>query len=391
MLSTGSPLAPSSFDFVYRSVKQDLQLSSIAGGTDIISCFALGNPLLPVYRGELQCRGLGMKVEIFDASGRSVRGEKGELVCTAPFPSMPVGFWNDADDRKYHAAYFERFPERLVPRRLCELTERGGVVIYGRSDAVLNPGGVRIGTAEIYRIVEQFDEVAESVVVGQDWEGDERIVLFVRLQPGQKLDAGARAAHPRGDPREGEPAPRAGENPHRSRHPADDERQDRRARRARRDPRPRRRQPRGARESGGARSLPRSRRARGMTGPLDLYRRRVERGELAPDPAQAEAVEALQRLYDDLVKSDPRAVGAGRSRKLARRKAAPIRGVYLWGGVGRGKTFLMDLFYGALPFDDKLRATLPPLHGHVHDHLKELRDRENPLELVADRIAAQSA
>jgi acetoacetyl-CoA synthetase len=190
MLSTGSPLAPSSFDFVHRSVKQDLQLSSIAGGTDLISCFALGNPLLPVYRGELQCRGLGMKVEIFDAGGRSVCGEKGELVCTAPFPSMPIGFWNDADNRKYHAAYFERFPNVWCHGDYAELTERGGVVIYGRSDAVLNPGGVRIGTAEIYRIVEQFDEVAESVVAGQEWEGDTRIVLFVRMQPGQKLDPG---------------------------------------------------------------------------------------------------------------------------------------------------------------------------------------------------------
>jgi len=189
ILSTGSPLAPASFDFVYRDIKADVQLASIAGGTDLISCFALGNPLLPVYRGELQCRGLGMKVEIFTAEGRAVRGEKGELVCTAPFPSMPVGFWNDADGRKYHAAYFERFPNAWHHGDYAELTTHDGIVIYGRSDAVLNPGGVRIGTAEIYRIVEQFEEVAESIVVGQDWDDDTRIVLFVRLQPNCTLDA----------------------------------------------------------------------------------------------------------------------------------------------------------------------------------------------------------
>jgi acetoacetyl-CoA synthetase len=189
ILSTGSPLAPSTFDFVYADVKNDVQLSSIAGGTDIVSCFALGNPLLPVHRGELQCRGLGMKVEIFTADGRSVRGQKGELVCTAPFPSMPVGFWNDADGRKYRAAYFERFPNVWHHGDYAELTASDGVVIYGRSDAVLNPGGVRIGTSEIYRIVEQFPEVAESIVVGQEWDGDTRVVLFVRLQLGSALDA----------------------------------------------------------------------------------------------------------------------------------------------------------------------------------------------------------
>jgi acetoacetyl-CoA synthetase len=189
ILSTGSPLAPSSFDWVYRNVKQDLQLSSIAGGTDLISCFALGNPLLPVHRGELQCRGLGMKAEIFDSNGRSVRGEKGELVCTAPFPSMPVGFWNDPDGRRYRAAYFERYPNVWCHGDYAELTVRGGLVIYGRSDAVLNPGGVRIGTAEIYRVVEQFPEIAECVVIGQDWDGDTRVVLFVKLQGEHKLDA----------------------------------------------------------------------------------------------------------------------------------------------------------------------------------------------------------
>jgi acetoacetyl-CoA synthetase len=189
VLSTGSPLAPTSFDFVYRDVKRDLQLSSIAGGTDLISCFALGNPTLPVHRGELQCRGLGMRVEIFDERGRSVRQQKGELVCTAPFPSMPLGFWNDADGRRYRAAYFERFPNAWHHGDYAEITATDGLIIYGRSDAVLNPGGVRIGTAEIYRIVEQFEEVAESVVVGQDWEHDTRVVLFVRLAPGHTLDA----------------------------------------------------------------------------------------------------------------------------------------------------------------------------------------------------------
>jgi len=189
VLSTGSPLAPSSFDFVYRSIKPNVQLCSMSGGTDLISCFALGNPLLPVYRGELQCRGLGMKVDIFDADGRSLRGAKGELVCTAPFPSMPVSFWNDPDGRLYHDAYFARFPNVWCHGDYAELTEHGGLVIYGRSDAVLNPGGVRIGTAEIYRIVEQLPQIAECVVVGQDWQGDTRVVLFVKLQPDCKLDA----------------------------------------------------------------------------------------------------------------------------------------------------------------------------------------------------------
>jgi acetoacetyl-CoA synthetase len=192
MLSTGSPLSPESFDYVYRAVKPDLQLASISGGTDIISCFALGNPLDPVWRGELQCRGLGMKVEVFDDSGKPVRGEKGELVCTAPFPSMPVGFWNDPDGAKYRAAYFDKFPGVWCHGDYVELTERGGLIIYGRSDAVLNPGGVRIGTAEIYRQVEQLDEVVESLAIGQEWPpgraADVRIVLFVRLREGVALD-----------------------------------------------------------------------------------------------------------------------------------------------------------------------------------------------------------
>ena len=189
MLSTGSPLVPESFDYVYHGIKSDIQLASISGGTDIISCFALGNPLLPVWRGELQCRGLGLKVEVFNNDGQPVRGEKGELVCTAPFPSMPVGFWNDHDGAKYRAAYFERFPGVWCHGDYVELTAHDGLIIYGRSDAVLNPGGVRIGTAEIYRQVEQLDEVVESIVIGQDWEHDVRIVLFVRLRAGLKLDA----------------------------------------------------------------------------------------------------------------------------------------------------------------------------------------------------------
>jgi acetoacetyl-CoA synthetase len=192
LLSTGSPLAPEQFDFVADAVGPDVQVASISGGTDIVSCFALGNPLLPVYRGELQCRGLGMKVEVWDDDGRPVTGERGELVCTAPFPSMPVGFWNDPDGSRYRAAYFERFPGAWHHGDYAMLTERGGLVILGRSDAVLNPGGVRIGTAEIYRQVEQLDEVLESVVVGQEWQNDVRIVLFLRLRDGLELDEALR-------------------------------------------------------------------------------------------------------------------------------------------------------------------------------------------------------
>jgi acetoacetyl-CoA synthetase len=188
MLSTGSPLAPESFDFVYSAIKRDLCLSSISGGTDIVSCFVGGNPIGPVWRGEIQARGLGMKVEVFDEAGRSVRGEKGELVCTQPFPAMPVGFWNDADGSRYRAAYFEKYPGVWSQGDFAELTEHDGVVIYGRSDAVLNPGGVRIGTAEIYRQVEQLDEVMEGLVIGQEWEDDVRVVLFVRLRDGCELD-----------------------------------------------------------------------------------------------------------------------------------------------------------------------------------------------------------
>jgi acetoacetyl-CoA synthetase len=188
ILSTGSPLAPEGFDYVYGSIKEDVQLSSISGGTDIISCFALGNPIGPVWRGELQCRGLGMKVEVYDARGQSVRERKGELVCTAPFPSMPVKFWNDEDGSRYHAAYFDSFPGVWCHGDYVELTAHDGLIIYGRSDAVLNPGGVRIGTAEIYRQVERLDEVVESIAIGQSWQQDVRIVLFVRLREGIALD-----------------------------------------------------------------------------------------------------------------------------------------------------------------------------------------------------------
>ncbi|NJD30948.1 MAG: acetoacetate--CoA ligase, partial [Gammaproteobacteria bacterium] len=189
ILSTGSPLAPEQFDFVYSKIKRDVHLASISGGTDIISCFCLGSPWLPVYRGEIQCRGLGMKTEVFDDDGRSVRGQQGELVCSAPFPSMPIGFWNDPDGAKYRAAYFERFENAWCHGDYALLTEHDGVVILGRSDAVLNPGGVRIGTAEIYRQVEKLDEVLESVAIGQEWQHDVRVVLFVRLRPGVELDA----------------------------------------------------------------------------------------------------------------------------------------------------------------------------------------------------------
>jgi acetoacetyl-CoA synthetase len=188
ILSTGSPLADESFDYVYREVKERLLLSSISGGTDIVSCFALGNPLLPVYRGELQCRGLGLKVEILDDEGRPVHGEKGELACTAPFPCMPIGFWNDADGSKYKNAYFSKVDNVWCHGDHALLTDHGGIVIYGRSDAVLNPGGVRIGTAEIYRQVEQLPEVLESIAVGQDWDNDVRVLLFVRLREGFQLD-----------------------------------------------------------------------------------------------------------------------------------------------------------------------------------------------------------
>ena len=192
ILSTGSPLATHSYDYVYRDVCNDVALSSISGGTDIVSCFALGDPTGAVYRGELQTRGLGMAVEIFDAEGESLpAGQPGELVCTKPFPSMPVAFWNDADGAKYHDAYFSTFPGVWRHGDWAELTQHDGLVIHGRSDSTLNPGGVRIGTAEIYRQVEQVPEVVESVVVEQRIDGPQhgsRVVLFVRLRDGDTLD-----------------------------------------------------------------------------------------------------------------------------------------------------------------------------------------------------------
>jgi acetoacetyl-CoA synthetase len=187
MCSTGSPLSEEGFRFVYREIQEDLDLASISGGTDIISCFALGCPIIPVYEGELQTRGLGMKVDSFDPDGKPVRGQQGELVCTASFPSMPIYFWNDPDGAKYKAAYFDGYPNVWTHGDFVEITEHNGVKIFGRSDATLNPSGVRIGTAEIYRVVEAMDEVQDSIVVGQNWEGDVRVILFVRLAEGAKL------------------------------------------------------------------------------------------------------------------------------------------------------------------------------------------------------------
>ena len=188
ILTTGSVLPPESFDYVYRDIKTDLCLSSISGGTDIVSCFALGCPILPVYRGELQCRGLGLAVAIYNESGEAIRGKKGELVCENSFPCMPVGFWNDDDGQRYFNAYFARFKNTWAHGDFAELTDHDGVIIYGRSDAVLNPGGVRIGTAEIYRQVEKIDAVLESIAVGQQIDDDERVVLFVKLRDGITLD-----------------------------------------------------------------------------------------------------------------------------------------------------------------------------------------------------------
>ncbi|MGF1610784.1 MAG: acetoacetate--CoA ligase [Kiloniellales bacterium] len=186
--STGSPLVPEGFDTIYSRVKEDVCLSSIAGGTDIIGCFVGGNPIGAVWRGEIQARCLGMAVAVFDETGQPLRGQKGELVCTKPFPSMPVGFWNDPDGKRYRAAYFESFPGVWTHGDYVELTEHDGIIIYGRSDATLNPGGVRIGTAEIYRQVERLKEVEEALVIGQDWDGDVRVVLFVKLRPEVRLD-----------------------------------------------------------------------------------------------------------------------------------------------------------------------------------------------------------
>jgi acetoacetyl-CoA synthetase len=186
--STGSPLSPEGFSFVYQGIKNDVHLASISGGTDIVSCFVLGNPLKPVWRGEIQGPGLGLAVDVWNDEGQPVRGEKGELVCTKAFPSMPLMFWNDPDGQKYRAAYFERFDNIWCHGDFAEWTSHGGIVIHGRSDATLNPGGVRIGTAEIYNQVEQMDEIAEAICIGQDWDEDVRVVLFVRLADGLTLD-----------------------------------------------------------------------------------------------------------------------------------------------------------------------------------------------------------
>ena len=184
LLSTGSPLSSDGFAFVYDKIKSDLQLCSISGGTDIVSCFVLGCPVQPVFAGEIQTRGLGMKTDVLDEDGTSLIGKQGELCCTAPFPAMPVKFWNDPDDSKYKAAYFEHFQGIWRHGDWATLTQNGGVIIHGRSDATLNPGGVRIGTAEIYRQVEAFDAINEALVVGQDWQDDVRVILFVRMSDG---------------------------------------------------------------------------------------------------------------------------------------------------------------------------------------------------------------
>jgi len=189
MGSTGSPLLPEGFDYVYSKVKKDFHLASVSGGTDLIGCLVGGNPLGPVWKGEIQAANLGMAVDAFDDDGKPVRGQKGDLVCTRPFPSMPLGFWNDPDGSKYFNAYYAKYPNVWAHGDWVEITPHGGFVIYGRSDATLNPGGVRIGTAEIYRQVEMLDEVVESLVIGQDWDGDVRVVLFVRLREGKTLDA----------------------------------------------------------------------------------------------------------------------------------------------------------------------------------------------------------
>ena len=188
ILSTGSPLLPDSFDYVYQNIKQAICLSSISGGSDIVSCFALGNPALPVFRGELQCLGLGMDVKVFNTNGKPIVDEKGELVCTTPFPSMPIYFWNDSDGTRYHAAYFERFANTWTHGDYASLTQHGSIIIYGRSDATLNPSGVRVGTAEIYQQVEKVADVLDCLAVGQEWKNSERIILFVMLKPGITLN-----------------------------------------------------------------------------------------------------------------------------------------------------------------------------------------------------------
>jgi len=187
ILSTGSPLSVESFEYVYRDIKSDVCLSSISGGTDINGCFFAGNPMGPVYAGELQCRTLGVKVAVFDNEGKPILDRPGELVCLAPSPSMPLYFWRDEKGEKYRSAYFDVFPGVWRHGDYVQITPTGGAIIYGRSDATLNPGGVRIGTAEIYRVVEAFEEVEDSLAIGQKWKGDERIVLFVKLAQGHEL------------------------------------------------------------------------------------------------------------------------------------------------------------------------------------------------------------
>ncbi|WP_260855466.1 AMP-binding enzyme [Mesorhizobium amorphae] len=186
--STGSPLSPEGFRFVYEGIKQDIHLASISGGTDIVSCFVLGVPTEPVWEGEIQGPGLGLAVDVWNDDGQPVRQEKGELVCARAFPAMPIGFWNDPDGKKYHGAYFERFDNVWCHGDFAEWTEHGGMIIHGRSDATLNPGGVRIGTAEIYNQVEQMPEILEAICIGQDFDDDVRVVLFVRLASGVALD-----------------------------------------------------------------------------------------------------------------------------------------------------------------------------------------------------------
>jgi acetoacetyl-CoA synthetase len=188
MLSTGSPLSEASFEYVYRDIKQDIHLASISGGTDLISCFVLGAPTLPVYTEEIQCRGLGMAVDSFDDEGKPLRNEKGELVCARSFPSQPIYFWNDEDNARYRSAYFEFFDNIWRHGDFVEINDRGGIIIYGRSDATLNPGGVRIGTAEIYRSVEPMDELLDSLVVGHKVDDDVQVVLFVKLKEGVELN-----------------------------------------------------------------------------------------------------------------------------------------------------------------------------------------------------------
>ena len=263
MFSTGSPLVAEGFDYVYANIKPDIQLASISGGTDIISCFVIGNPNGPVYRGEIQCAGLGMAVDVFDDEGQPVRGEKGELVCTRSFPVMPIGFWNDADGAKYHAAYFERFDNIWCHGDFAEITAHGGFIIYGRSDATLNPGGVRIGTAEIYRAGRKarrgrrIHRHRPGLAAGQQRRCARGALRQAARGPGARRGAGK--AHQAGDQGQHHAAPRAGEDPAGRRHPAHQERQDRRTRRAQRGARQAGEERRGAGQSGSAGALPRSR------------------------------------------------------------------------------------------------------------------------------------